>query len=344
MKKTIVLLILAAVLAAAVWWFSKTDRYAVSALSTTDFAIADTAAVGQVVITGTEGDRIAISRGDENIWMLDDGHRARQDAIDLILKTFHLIEIKHPVPKTSREAILRMMAGRHKYVQVYDRSGNLMNAYYVGMMTSDERGTYMLLEQPGKGRTEVPYVMTMKSFFGYLSSRFFTDHQDWRDRVVFRYSDLDFNRVEVSNNLFPERSFAIEYKGGNDLSLFEMPDNTPVPVFDTAMVQEYLLMYKKAGAETFELAFEQPQIDSVLALPPDFEIKVMANNPEESKHISFFLRPSPPDRFAEDGSQLEYDQDIMYATLDGENLFRVQHFVFRHFLIPRAVFTGELHF
>lgn len=344
MKKILVLVLIAAILGAAVWWFSRDDRYAAAPLTTADFAIEDTSAIAKVVITDAEGERVAIERGNDNIWMLDTGHRARLDAINLILKTLHLIEIKHPVPKSAQETIFRMLAGRHKYVQVYDRNGDLMNAYYVGMMTSDERGTYMLLEQPEKGRTDIPYVMTMKSFYGYLSSRFFTDELDWRDRVIFRYHDLDFNRVEVTNHLFPDRSFAIEYKGGNDLSFFEMPGNTPVPVFDTARVQEYLLLYKKAGAETFDLAFEQYQIDSILALDPDFEIKVIANDPEESRHLRFFQRPAGPDQLNEDGTPAEYDNAIMYATLDGKELFRVQRFVFRHFLPPKQAFTGELDF
>lgn len=344
MKKILGLLVVVVVLGGIVYWVMQRDQYSTTVLTTADFAISDTAAVGKVVITSTEGDKVTIARGKEGIWMVNDKYRARVDGIDLILKTLHLLEIKHPTPERGREEILRMMAGRHKYVQVFDREGAAMKSYYVGMSTMDEQGTYMLLELPGKGRTEIPYVMTMKSYFGYLYSRFFIDEVDWRDRILFRYNDLDFNRVEVLNHLHPDRSFAIEYKGGNDLSLYEMPENTPIPSFDTARIKEYLLLYKKAGCETYDLAFTQAQKDSVLALDPHFEIKVTANDPNESKQLNLYLRPAPDDQMGEDVHGPGFDNAIMYATLDGKELMRVQRFVFNAFLTPKQAFTHELDF
>lgn len=345
MKKILVLVLIAGGLIAVAYWLTNREERTSAPLTTADFAIRDTASVGRVVITDTEGQKVSIERGDDEIWMLNEKYRARKDAIDLILKTLHLIEIKHPVAKSGRENVLRMMAGRHQYVQVYDRDGEMLNAYYVGLMTSDQRGTYMVLEQPDKGRTEIPYVMTMKSFYGFLSSRFFTDELDWRDRILFRYGDLDFNRVEVVNHLYPERSFAVEMEGGRDINLLELPGNSPVPTFDTARVQEYLLLYKRAGCETYDLAFEQHEKDSILNLNPHFEIKVAANDPDENTHLKLFLRPALPDQMTGDiVAPADYDNAIMYATLDGKELFRVQRFVFDAFLTPKQAFTGELDF
>ncbi len=343
MKKILVLVLILGVLAAVIYWVTQRDPYAASPLTTADFAIEDTSAVGRVDITDSEGSKASIARGEDGIWMINDRYRAREDGIDLILKTLHLLEIKHPVAKSGRENILRMMAGRHKFVQVFDRQGEPIKSYYIGLMTADQRGTYMVLERPDQGRTEIPYVMTMKSFYGYLNSRFFTDELEWRDRIIFRYPDLNINRVEVHNHLHPDRSFAIEYKGGNDLSLFQLPANTSIADFDTSRVKDYLLLYKRAGSETYDLAFEQHQKDSVLAQDPSFEIIISANEPAESKHLKLFLRPAFPGQ-TEGGDPAEYDPEIMYATLDGQELFRVQRFVFNAFLTPKQAFTHELDF
>src|SRR5690606_2810302 len=344
MKKILVLLLITGVLAAVIYWVTQHDPYAAAPLTTADFAIEDTSAVGRVDITDSEGNKVSISRGENEIWMVNEKFRAREDAIDLILKTFRLIEIKHPVALNDREGILRLMAGRHTYVQVFNRNGEFIQAYYMGTMTADQRGTYMVLERPGIGRTEIPYVMTMKSFYGYLNSRFFTDELDWRDRIIVGYPDLDINRVEVHNHLHPDRSFAIEYKGGNDLSLFQLPANTPIKDFDTSRVKDYLLLYKRAGSETYDLAFEQYQIDSVLARNPDFEIIISANDPGKSKHMKMFLRPGAPGEEMDDGTPAEFDREIMYATLNGKELFRIQRFIFDAFLTPKQAFTHELDF
>lgn len=342
MKKTLLLLLIAAVLAALAWWVLREDRSSAAPLTTADFAIQDTSIVGRVEIVNAEGNRADIARNEGHQWMINGKYPARKDAIDLILKTFNLLEIKHPVSSGSRENIIRMMAGRHSYVRVYNRKGEFMKGYYVGMMTPDQRGTYMVLERPGVGRTEIPYVMTMKTFYGYLTSRFFTDEKDWRSRTLFQYTNLDFKRVEVLNHLYPERSFAIEYGGGNDLSMYEPADNTPIPVFDTVNVKEYLLLYKKGSCETYDLAYEQHQIDSVLSLLPSFEIKVTANDPERSKHLRLYLRPAPENQMMDDNTPAVYDREIVYGTLDGEDLFRAQRFIWDAFLVPRQAFTGDL--
>lgn len=346
MKKLIVLFLIVAALLAVVYVVMQQDFDAAAPLSTSDFALEDTAAVGKVVITNANGNMVQVARGNESVWMVNDKFRAREDAINVILKTLHLLEIKHPVGAKSREDIIRMMAGRHHYVQVYNRDGDFIKAYYIGIMTPDYRGTYMVLEQPGKGRTEIPYVMTMKSFYGHLTSRFFTDEKDWRDRTLLRYADLNrIDRVEVVNNLHPDRSFAVDYHGGSDFSMTELETGNNIAQFDTSRVKDYLLLYKKVSCETYDLAFEQHQIDSILALPPSFEIKVEAKEPASDKHLRLFLRPAPERQMTDDGEEPSpYDNVIMYGTLDGEELFRVQRYVIDKFLVPKQAFTGELEF
>lgn len=344
MKKILGLLFVVLVLLGVAYWVSQKDTTSAAPLTTADFAIEDTSVVGKIVITDADGASVSLARGKSDQWEVNDRYNARKDAINLILKTLHLLEVKHPVGSQSRQAILRMMAGRHRYVQVFDREGEFMKGYFVGIQTSDERGTYMVLERPEIGRTEIPYVMTMKAFYGYLTSRFFTNEKDWRDRTILSYPELQFERVEVENHIHPDRSFAIEYKGGNNLSMFDLPENNPIPTFDTSRVKDYLLLYKHAGCETYELAFEQHQIDSILDLEPSFEIEVTANEPERSKHLRLFLRPAPEGQLGPDGEQREYDNVIMYGTLDGEELFRVQRYVIDAFLPPKQAFTGELDF
>lgn len=343
MKRLIVLFLIAAALGVMVYLLMQDDFSSAAPLSTADFAIEDTSAVGKVTITDADGNEVSVERGKGDTWMVNDKYSARQDAIDLILKTFHLLEIKHPVGAQSRETIIRMMSGRHKYVRVYDRGGNFLKAYYIGMKTPDERGTYMVLEQPGKGRTEIPYVMTMKSFYGYLTPRFFTDEKEWRDRTLMRFPDLNFHRVEVINHVHEERSYAIEMEKGSEFKFQDIESGEYIAGFDTARVKDYLLLYKKMSCETYDLAFEQHQMDSILALPPSFEIKVDAHDPARNKHLRLFLRPAS-EKQKNRLPDMIYDDVIMYATLDGEELFRVQRYVLDKYLVPRQAFTGELEF
>lgn len=339
MKKTILLVLVAAVLLGVAYWAS-TKSGQTAPLTTADFVLADTAAVGKVIITDTEGSKVVVARGKTDQWIVNDKYPARDDAIELILRTLHLLEIKHPVGAKSRENTIRMMSGRHTYVQVFNRNGETMKAYYVGMMTPDQQGTYMVLELPDRGRVEVPYVMTMKAFYGYLTSRFFTDELDWRDRTIIHYPELQFKRVAVTNHVHPDRSLAIEFDGRDEFKLFRIPEEQEVAHFDTARVKDFLLLYKKASCETYDLAFEQHQIDSVLSRSPDFEIAIDARDSAEDLHLRLFLRPPGVDEENDDGTPAEYDRVIMYGTLDGKELFRVQRYVIDKLLQPIQAFEG----
>ena len=345
MKKTLILLLLALVIVGVVWYLMQDDRSAATPLTTADFAIADTSAVGRIDITSANGITASLSRLESPTWMINNKYPARRDGIDLILKTLHLLEIKHPVSSGSRENVIRMLAGRHSYVEVFDKNDKLMKAYYVGIMTPDQQGTYMLLELPKKGRMEIPYVMTMKGFYGYLTSRFFVDEKDWRDRTILRYPKMDMQRVEVWNHVHPEWSYAVDLSNPAKLKMYSLPDNTPVQAFDTLALQDYLLQYKRVSCETWDLAFEEYQIDSVLALNPHLEIRVEAKNPEKNKHVKFFLRPPPEGQLLDDGETLApFDREILYGTMEGEYLFRAQRYVWDGILTPRHTFTGDLEF
>jgi len=343
MKRTLILLIVAVALLVVAWFVIKKDPGKAAPLVTADFAIEDTSLVGKVILSDTEGRMASIERGQGEVWMVNDKYPARVDAINLILKTLNLLEVKHPVSPGSRENVIRMMTGRHSYVRVYNRKGKLMKAYYVGIMTPDQQGTYMVLETE-KGKSDIPYVMTMKTFYGFLTSRFFTDETDWRSLTLFTFPKLEFNRVEIHNNLYPDRSFAIDYGGGNDLSLLEINPDRPVAGFDSTQIKDFLIQFKKVSCETYGLALTEAQKDSVLALPASFEIVVNANQPDKNVHLKLFLRPAPDGMQEDDGSVALYDREIMYGTLNGKELFRIQRFIIDHFLPPVQLFKGELEF
>jgi hypothetical protein len=343
MKRTLILLIVAVALLVVAWFVIKQDPGKAAPLVTADFAIEDTSVVGKVILSDTEGNVASIERGEGEVWMVNGKFPARVDAINLILKTLNLLEVKHPVSPGSRENVIRMMTGSHSYVRVYDRKGKLMKALYVGIMTPDQQGTYMVLETE-KGKSDIPYVMTMKTFYGFLTSRFFTDETDWRSLTLFAFPKLAFNRVEILNNLHADRSFAINYGGGNDLSVLELNPERPLAGFDSTQIKDFLIQFKKVSCETYDLAMTQAEKDSVLALPPSFEIKINANEPAKNVHLKLFLRPAPEGMKEDDDSIALYDREIMYGTINGTELFRVQRFVIDHFLPPVQLFKGELEF
>ena len=63
--------------------------------------------------------------------------------------------------------MVKSLASEGIKVELYDRKGEKIKAYYVGGATPDERGTYMIMEN-----AEEPYVAHIPSWEGNLRFRF----------------------------------------------------------------------------------------------------------------------------------------------------------------------------
>ena len=88
------------------------------------------------------------------------------------------------------------------------RHEKLTKTFYVGDDTSDNMGTYMLME----GSKE-PFVMVIPSFRGFLSTRFIPDEDIWRDQTIFKIRLKDIQSVKMEFPLTPDSSFIINKTG-----------------------------------------------------------------------------------------------------------------------------------
>ena len=115
-----------------------------------DFALEDTSSVSRMFISDFEGISADLTRQSDNTWKINDKYKARQDAIDLILKTVNSVKVTETVPRSSKETVIKSMAGSSIKVEIYTSSEKPAKVYYVGNPTQNHFGTYMLLEIDGE--------------------------------------------------------------------------------------------------------------------------------------------------------------------------------------------------
>jgi len=201
-NKLVLLILLLAVLIAAYFYFDTLTHVKGAKF---DFAIKDTNSIDKVFIADAQGGNITLVRG-KNGWLVNEKYNARPDNIRLLMKTFSRIAVKSPVPKASFETVVRKIATGATKVEIYQGTEKPSKIYYLGGSTMDQTGTYMLLETEGVKST-VPYIMHIPGFRGFLTSRFFTNNDEWRDPVIFNFAAKDINKLEVTyfemkNSLF----------------------------------------------------------------------------------------------------------------------------------------------
>jgi hypothetical protein len=209
-KVLIVLLIVLIGVATVIYFNNKTETISDIEGAKSNYAIEDTASISKVFIADAQGGTVTLTK-EKNTWMVDGKYVARPDNIRLLMKTFGRIAVKSPVPRSAYNTTIKSIATGATKVEIYQGETKPSKIYYVGGATLDHQGTYMLLETEGVKST-VPFIMHIPGFYGYLTTRFFTEPAQWRDAVVFKYASSQISSIAVNYYETPKQSFKIEKK------------------------------------------------------------------------------------------------------------------------------------
>ncbi|MFT6998762.1 MAG: hypothetical protein ACJAQ4_002525 [Cryomorphaceae bacterium] len=338
MKKITLLLLLVAIVGGIAFYLSTSnDPFRSEGAEQSDFAIADTASIGKILIADRSGRIVIVTRGSGR-WILNGEYPAREDAVETLLRTFKNIYIQRPVPREAQEQVNTVMASSTKKVEIYDLDGELIKTWYVGHATMDKKGTYMLLETPKNGKSSAPFIMDMKGFIGMLNTRFFLDENEWRSTLLLAYPDMNLDKIEVEYPTDQVSSFKVEYDGGNQIKLFT-GDDTPVAVFDTLTLKDYMLNYKKMAFENYRTGLTEFQIDSIRSTAPFQIIRVIDSS--GNHEIKLWPKEAPDYDEMASSDSLVIDRGRVYGTYNDGELALAQRFVWDKFQAPIGAFISK---
>jgi len=299
-----------------------------------DFAIKDTSSITKIFMVDARGVSVTLAKSKDN-WIVDDKYIARPDNIYLLMKTFSRIDVKYPVAKAAFNNVIRDIATKSTKVEIYQGGTNPSKTYYVGDATSDNLGTYMVLETEGVKST-VPFVMFIPGTYGYLSSRFFTEAQQWRDAVVFKYAPEAIQSIEINYSETPEQSFIINNIGGQFL-LSDIGSDKPLNV-DPEKLKEYVSRYQKVYYEMVDIESKQTRIDSIIASKPYITMVVKDMIGGENKILLYHMPNFRQIENNKTGENFKYDVDRMYGYLNDDVFTYVQFATFDKITYPKSYF------
>lgn len=294
-----------------------------------NFAVADTARISKIFMADKTGQSVLLERKSTSEWTVDNTHKARKDAIDVLLKTIKRVEMKAPVAKTAHNNIVKLLAGKSTKVEIYE-GDKKVKTYYVGDATKDNQGTYMLLDGSSS-----PFVCHIPGFIGYLSSRYITRSLEWRDSQIFGYSLPEIAEVVVDFHNEPERSFKITHSENRVVQLFRLhPSQELVSNMDTVFVKRYLLNYRNIRFEGIQ-PYDAARVDSIVNSPPYFTISVTNRNGEQ-KSVTAYRLPANPGSIDINDNPLIWDTDRMHGMINGNDkeIALIQYFTFDRLTVP----------
>ncbi|MGY6561894.1 MAG: hypothetical protein ACXITV_07290 [Luteibaculaceae bacterium] len=343
-KTQIVSFVIAFVVAAVtIIIISTRDRYSTLDEKSRDFAVKDTARITKIFIHNTITDEtVLLERETQSLWRYNGEHRARDNSKDLLLKTIFNMEVKRPASPSASEGLYRRMAGNHTKVEIYmDGKDIPEKTIFMGPPNNAHSGTYMLLETPKHGRFNQIYDVHMPGHRGFLNPIFFTFNEDWIYPRIYDYKNLEFKKIDVRFKDYPEDEYSIEFGGGNNIKLFDPRLDTYVDDFDTLVVKDYLLFYKKVSWSKIAKVSGATR-DSILNSAPFASISVTENS-GEVKTIELFFIPWEEDDIDEtdDFGRPAFAKDNYYGWVNKEELVVVQTFTFNNLLVPKNFFYKD---
>lgn len=302
-----------------------------------DFAIKDTSSITKIFIVDAQGVSVTLTKAKDN-WVVNDKYIARPDNIRLLMKTFSRIDVRYPVPKAAFNNVVRDIATKATKVEIYQGEDKPSKVYYIGKATNDNQGTYMVLETEGVKST-VPFVMFIPGNYGYLTSRFFTEAQQWRDAVVFKYAPEAIKSIEMTFLETPEESFIIKNMEGQ-FSLADIGSDKPLKV-NPEKLNEYISRYGKIYYEMVDIESKQERIDSIIASPPYITIEVKDFIGGGNKIVLYHMPNFRETEHSATGEIFEYDVDRMYGYLNNDVFTYVQFATFDKITYPKSYFTKD---
>jgi hypothetical protein len=331
MKKNRLTIILVIVLTSVAGYLLYTNQSGTIRKELRDFAVKDTASISKIFMADAFGKTVTVERQDVEKWVVNNKFEARRDAIELVLKTISRMEVKAPVSKAAFETVVKNLAGNSTKVEVYTGKNKPSKTFYVGGSTPDNFGTYMLLE----GST-VPFIMHIPGFYGYLTSRFFTDEIEWKSTALYRYNPEKIEKIEVNYLEAPQESFVLENLSSGKPLLKSALLNKRYDNIDTLAVYYYVNGFRKVNVEFFATDVIKETRDSIITNCKKFTISITDT---EGNVNNFKGYNKPVKAGAEDleGNPIVFDTDRMYGLTNDNEFVIIQYFVFDN-LTPRISF------
>jgi hypothetical protein len=250
----------------------------------------------------------------QEYWLLNGKYRVREDAMENLLNAIRKIELQYIPTTAARKNMMVDLATTGTKVEILNKKGEVLKAFFVGGTTPDERGTYMIMDG-----SQSPAVVTLSGFEGSIRPYFIMPEIEWRDRIVYREDPDLIEELTVDYPGQPQSSFSVR-KQGEGYRVFPLDDRikTKDLVPRQGAVEAYFRNYRSLGAEA--IMDDSALITHLQAGQPFARILI-----RRSDQTSCETRFYPVDiQVSATSKQIE-----RYHVLDDQgNLFLVQHLLF----------------
>ena len=275
------------------------------------FHIENVSSIDKIFIADRNDNTITLIRSGDS-WTVNNKYLVREAAINTLLETANKIRLKNPVPKNIFDNVIKFMSTSGVYVEFFD-GDNIIVSYTIGSNTPDHLANYMLLEN-----SQVPYVVNIPSFNGFLSPRYGiqaneVNENNWRSHLVFNIPADSIKFIRYTNYMNPSYSYQLNFNPTILLS-----NNQKSISFNQKEVFLLKSNFLKLNCEAFKLnetnLDELQKIEQLIVNSDTLTTYQMSSSKISTKKDNFTV-------------------ERKYATLNDGDLMIIQNYVFNKVLI-----------
>ena len=277
-----------------------------------DFAVSDTASITKVILADKQNRKVILERKD-NFWTANEIYRARRDFTNLLLEGLYRMEVASPVPQAKLDYVLRSLSANHIMCEIY-QNGKLTKTYYVGGATENSTGTYMIMEN-----SELPFILHIPGFSGYLTVRYTPDINEWRERIVFNYDVNEIHKIYIEYPNDKNESFIAVNNGNNSFEIRTINNKHIDFEIDTLRLKTFISKCKFVGFEAYIKDELQNYFLDSLRKEPMVSKLTIENFNSEKRSLKTYYRPNIDLMTDDEGILYDFDLDRLYGILEPEN-------------------------
>ena len=329
MKKFYPLIAVIMLLSGAAAWFLINRSHGTFEKEEDAFAVSNKKDITKVILTDTDKKRIELTKAN-GFWVVNGKYPAREELIISLFDVISRVKTLCPVPRAGHDYVVRSLLDKNTKVEVFTGSdAEPVKVYYVGGATPDGNGTYMLREVDGKP-DQRPYITYLPGLHAYLTPRYLTDAEIWRDKVLFRYTVDDIKALSLEYPSDESKSFGINRVTKDSFNLSAIGAKYTINQgYNQKYIREYLAFYSSISIEAFDN--RNADKDSVIHTTPYCIFTITGTDNKVNTAKLFYLpinkRSKMP--FDSKGNPMTYDVDRYYASIFGDKDFAiVQYYVF----------------
>jgi hypothetical protein len=243
-----------------------------------------------------------------NQWVVNGNFPARNRTVEHFFNVLHNLKIEAPATESAKKEVIGLVRENPVHVKLYQKNKKIRD-YLVEDSKYKKGATYMMMQQG-----EEPFLMNLPGHEGDIAPLYHADPSYWRSRIIFSYSGVDLQEVQVLYPEKPAESFILHYTKNDQFYLEQPGSRKKIKNISNERAARYLSYFSDIRYASV-IKTSDLLMDSLKHETPFCSFRITDINGKTRKLETYRkMADQLKDQF---GQKSKYDLNYLYGIFDG---------------------------